>query len=195
MHGRSNPLTSCKTLLLRSAWAINQIHSNSFCMRVQKVTVCCTFSNHIISEIRNHRGNILCQKWIKTSNIFREQLKNEHNKKQISFFIRKKNRIPEWLVSGRWFWAEHPDSQRQKQKVLFSEKCWLNTLCPTIESCCGVTRCVTDPKRLLFPFIDLFILGWIDTVKPRVGQKKNLPIFFLIFLLKNDKFRHFSSLQ
>lgn len=87
-------------------------------------------------------------------------------------------------MSGRWFWAEHPDSQRQKQKVLFSEKCWLNTLCPTIESCCGVTRCVTDPKRLLFPFIDLFILGWIDTVKPRVGQKKKIYLFFFYFSLK-----------
>lgn len=46
-----------------------------------------------------------------------------------------------------------------KTKGAILWKCWLNRVCPTIESHCGVTHYVTDPKRLLFPFIDFPILG------------------------------------
>lgn len=50
-----------------------------------------------------------------------------------------------------------------KTKGAILPKCWLIRVCPTIESCCGVTQYVTDPKTLLFPFIDFPILRPIDS--------------------------------
>lgn len=32
------------------------------------------------------------------------------------------NQIEEWVISGQKFWAGHPDTQGQKQKVLFCKR-------------------------------------------------------------------------
>lgn len=50
-------------------------------------------------------------------------------------------------------------------------------MCPTIEIHCGVTRYVTDPKRLLFPFIDSLILGEIDRVHPHLIRQNFIHLF------------------
>lgn len=47
-----------------------------------------------------------------------------------------------------------PRLSETKTKGAILLKCRLIRLCSTIESCCGVTQYVTDPKGLRLPFID-----------------------------------------
>ena len=70
-----------------------------------------------------------------------------------------------------------------KTKGAILPKCWLIRVCPTIESCCGVTQYVTDPKRLPFPFIDFPILRPIDSA-PSYLIQNNFICLLNFFTLK-----------